>query len=130
MTHGARVASVLAAIIVANVLLPADSSFASQPSMNECFEASDFIRNAALSRDAGMQSEIFLGRMEDDFAAIRAFPTDLRWFAHDTDDEVFLLAEARLVFDRPIRPDAHRAEFLRDCIDRMGASVPFRKFRP
>ena len=94
-------------------------SLASRPTMEECFEGSDFIGNAALSRDAGMGADRFLSRMEDDFVAIRAFPNELRWFVHDADDEAFLLDSAREVFEHPGAPDRHRAVFLRACIDRM-----------
>ncbi len=97
----------------------AGPSAASRPSMNECFEASDFIGNAALSRDSGMSPGAFLGRMEDDFVAIRAFPNDLRWFAHDPDDESFLLSEAREVFKHPEPAEAHRRAFLQACVERM-----------
>ena len=69
----------LAAWVVACGLVLADPSAASRPSMNECFEASDFIGNAALSRDSGMSPEAFLGRMEDDFVAIRQRFTDCDW---------------------------------------------------
>jgi hypothetical protein len=92
---------------------------ASRPSLNECFEASDFISNAALSRDGGMPADDFLGRMEADFMAIRAFPNELRWFAHDPDDELFLLTEAREVFRHPEPADNHRRSFLQACIERM-----------
>jgi len=94
-------------------------SLAGRPTMEECFEGSDFIGNAARSRDAGVAADRFLGRMEDDFVAIRAFPNELRWFVHDADDEAFLLDSAREVFEHPGAPDRHRAAFLRACIDRM-----------
>ena len=73
----------------------ASAAGAGRPSMNECFEGSEFIGNAALSRDAGMPSNAFLDRMEEDFMLIRAFPNELRWFVHDLDDESFLMQEAR-----------------------------------
>jgi hypothetical protein len=66
-----------------------------------------------------MSPEAFLGRMEDDFIAIRAFPNDLRWFAHDPDDESFLLNEAREVFNHPEPAEAHRRAFLQACVERM-----------
>jgi hypothetical protein len=62
-------------------------------SAGECREGGDFIRNAALARDAGAMREFFVGRLEDDLITIRAFPADLRWFAHDSADEAFLRAE-------------------------------------
>ncbi len=112
-------ARLLAAWVVVCGLFLADPAAASRPSMNECFEASDFISNAALSRDGGMSPEAFLGRMEDDFVAIRAFPNDLRWFAHDPDDESFLLNEAREGFKHPGPAEAHRRAFLQACVERM-----------
>jgi hypothetical protein len=94
---------------------------ASRPSMNECFEASEFIGNAALSRDAGMPASAFLDRMEEDFVLIHAFPNELRWFAHDADDESFLLRETREVFDHPLPASDHRRAFLHACVERMAA---------
>jgi hypothetical protein len=99
--------------------IQATSAVAGKPTMEECLEGSDFIRNVALSRDAGMAADVFLERMSDDFFAIRAFPAELRWFVHDAGDEMFLAKEARLVFDRPAEPNEHGANFLHVCVDRM-----------
>lgn len=96
------------------------SALAGRPTMDECLEGSDFIRNAALSRDAGIRADAFMGRMQGDFIAIRAFPAELRWFVHDEDDEQFLSEQVRAVFEQPSDPDDHRLRFLRACIDRMG----------
>ena len=82
-------------------------------------EGSDFIANAALSRDAGMSSEAFIGRMEEDFVAIQGFPSELRWFVHDSDDEAFLLESAREVFAHPGAAKSHRQTFLQACVERM-----------
>ena len=112
----------LATFVAAGAWLVAQACFAGRPTMEECFEGSDFIGNAALSRDAGVGSDAFLGRMEDDFQTIRAFPNDLRWFVHDADDEAFLLRSARDVFEHPEVPEAHRSAFLRSCIERMAAT--------
>jgi hypothetical protein len=111
----------LAAGVAVCVLLCADSAAAGRPSLAECFEGSDFIANAARSRDAGMSGEAFLGRMREDFEAIRSVPSDLRWFVHDVDDEAFLLAEAREVFAHPGAVESHRQMFLQACVDRMAA---------
>ena len=97
----------------------ATAGIAGKPTMEECLEGSDFIRNAALSRDAGVAADTFLDRMSEDFLVIRAYPAELRWFVHDAGDEVFLAKEARLVFEQPSGPDDHGAHFLRDCVDRM-----------
>jgi len=111
----------LALALAACIVLEIDAAAASQPTMDECFEASDFIGNAALSRDAGVSAEAFLQHMQQDFSAIHAFPPELRWFAHDADDEAFLYESARTVFDEPLNPQAQRAAFLRACLDRMSA---------
>ena len=97
----------------------ATPSISGRPTMEECLEGSDFIRNAALSRDAGIAADAFLDRMREDFLVIRAFPAALRWFVHDDGDEVFLTEEAWLVFEQPTDPNDHRAHFLRVCVDRM-----------
>jgi len=102
-------------------LLYAGAGIASRHTRNECFEGSDFIVNAALSRDAGMSSEAFISRMEDDFVTIQAFPSELRWFVHDADDEEFLLEAARDVFAHPYAPEIHRRAFLQACAERMAS---------
>ena len=114
-----RASRYFAAGVVVCALLCTHSSVASQPSMAECFEGSDFIANAALSRDAGMSSEAFIGRMEEDFIAIQSFPSELRWFVHDADDEAFLLESAREVFAYPGAAEGHRQTFLQACVERM-----------
>jgi hypothetical protein len=101
------------------VLLAVAPAFASEHTLDECFEGGDFIANAARARDLGMRSEKFISRMREDFDLIQSFPNDLRWFVHDHDDEMFLLAEAQMVFDEPVTPDAHRFEFLHDCVERL-----------
>ena len=93
-------------------------SHSSQLTVAECFEASDFIANAALARDNGVSRSAFLGRMEDDFELIQAYPPQLRWFAKDHEDEAFLYDSARRVFDSPQAPEQHRAQFLAACFDR------------
>ena len=97
----------------------ATPSISGRPTMEECLEGSDFIRNAALSRDTGIAADAFLDRMKEDFLVIRAFPSALRWFVHDDGDEMFLAEETWLVFEQPSDPNDHRAHFLRVCVDRM-----------
>jgi hypothetical protein len=93
------------------------------PTAIECIEGSEFIANAARARDNGIAREAFLDRLEADFAAIRAFPPALRWFARDSDDERFLYEAAARVFDRPQPPERHHADFLAGCLDRGMAAV-------
>jgi len=94
---------------------------ASEITVGECFEGSDFIANAARARDNGMPRADFLDRMEEDFVLIHAYPPQLRWFVKDEDDERFLREAVREVFDAPDAPDAHRARFLAACFSRSSA---------
>ena len=96
-------------------------AFGSNLSVGECFEGSDFIANAALARENGMSRADFLGRLEEDFELIQAYPPQLRWFAKDRDDESFLYESAREVFDVPEPPERHRARFLAACFNRATA---------
>jgi len=106
-------------IIVTAALAAPMAATASVPTLADCLEASDFIANAALSRDNGMTREAFIDRLNGDFAAIRAFPSELRWFVRDEDDERFLENAAERVFDAPATPSAHRREFLQACFERL-----------
>lgn len=83
--------------------------------VQECFEGSDFIANAARARENGIFRRDFLAHMADDFELIHAYPPELRWFAKDEEDERFLLSAAAEVFDAPDAPEAHRARFLAAC---------------
>jgi hypothetical protein len=91
------------------------------PTLAECLEGSDFIANAARARDNGIARTTFLARIEEDFIVIRAFPPALRWFVKDDDDERFLRGAAARVFDQPLAPDHHHADFLAACLERAVA---------
>lgn len=84
----------------------------------ECREGGDFIRHAALARDAGATRDFFVGRLEHDLITIRAFPAELRWFARDAADEAFLRTEVHAVFDAPATSERHRDAFLERCARR------------
>ena len=94
---------------------------ASEHTIAECFEGSQFIGNAASARDNGMSRSAFLERLEADLMQIRAYPRALRWFARDADDERLLTASVIEVFDFPRPPDAHRVRFLELCMARIAA---------
>lgn len=89
------------------------------PSLQECFEGSDFIANAALSRDGGLPANEFLARLEGDFRLVRTFPNDLRWFVHNEADERLLFRAAQRVYQEPATPEVHRRLFLEACLDRI-----------
>ena len=103
------------AAVMSGLALPAQ---AHELTVNECLEGSDFIKNAALSRDYGMTREAFLGRMESDLVLIQAFPPELRWFVQDQDDETLLVGFAQSVFDSPQAPESHQSDFLAACEQR------------
>ena len=105
----------IVAAVMGSLGLPAQ---AHELTMNECLEGSDFIKNAALSRDYGMTRDDFLGRMESDLELIQAFPPELRWFVQDQDDETLLVGFAQSVFDSPQAPESHQSAFLAACEQR------------
>ena len=116
---GSQVARLLAGLLIATIAGTVCPALASVPSSTECTEGAEFIGNAAQARENGMSRDAFLDRMTADFEMIRAFPNELRWFAHDEADEAFLLGAARDVFDRPEPPELHRMAFFRACMGRL-----------
>jgi hypothetical protein len=119
-THALVLRTAAAALAALAVTLPMGAS-AGHSTIVECIEGSDFIANAAASRDNGMSRKDYLARLESDFVTIRAFPVALRWFVKDNDDERFLRAAAVDVFDRPLAPDRHRDRFFAACVSRAAA---------
>jgi len=108
----------LAMGVVASVALAVQAGV---PTVQDCLEGSDFIANAARTRDNGMHRQAFLARLEEDFVVVRSFPSALRWFVKDDDDERFLLDAAARVYDRPQAPAQHHADFLAICLERVAA---------
>jgi hypothetical protein len=100
----------------------ADSS-AHKLALDECKEGSEFIKNAALSRENGMAKQQFVDILHQDVEAIHAFPPRLRWFMQDEEDEYFLLRAADDVFDKPQKPELHRRAFLESCLARSNELV-------
>ena len=116
-----RFAAVALAAVAGMAALAPAASLAATSTLAECIEGSDFIANAAASRDNGLPRDAFLDRLEGDFAAIRAFPVPLRWFVKDADDEGFLRSAVVDVYDRPQPPDRHRDAFFVACVSRATA---------
>jgi hypothetical protein len=110
------------------LLIPLRGS-AHQFSVNECKEASDFIKNAAYARDNGITQSTFLSRIHDDIEIIRAFPPQLRWFIHDDDDAKVLLTAASDVFQRPKAARAHQVDFFKSCVENAKATDSSRKIK-
>lgn len=113
----------VAALLAAALAASAGAAAAHRPSVQECREAGEFIRNAALSRDAGMTREAFLDRLHGDLVAVRGHPPAMRWFVQNEDDEAFLVAAVERVFDSPQKSSEHESEMLRGCLARLGAGM-------
>lgn len=91
-------------------------------SKEECSEGSDFIKNAALSRENGMDGMTFMAKTIADLETIRSFPAELRWFAQDRQDEDYLLKAIAEVFEKPQDPQAHQRQFFGQCLVRTTSS--------
>ncbi len=87
-----------------------------QLSVAECKEGSDYIRNAAISRDQGVTEAKFMQVFETDMRMIQAVPRELRWFVQDDEDEAFLRSQLNLVFRHPQPPQKHAQEFAQACV--------------
>lgn len=118
MQKNLRVPPRLAALAVLALL----SGFcqARPPSENECVEAGDFIRNAALARDNGMAEADFISRIRDDIEIIQAFPPHMRWFVQDEEDAEFLISAATDVFRKPRKAAEHQSDFVKACLVKTG----------
>ena len=87
----------------------ATAAEAAVSTLTDCMEGSDFVANAARSRDNGMTRASFLDRLDADLVAIRAFPSELRWFARSP-RTTSPVAKAARVYDRPRAPERHPAD--------------------
>jgi hypothetical protein len=115
-----RIRSAVAMAILATAgALVTPAAQAHALSLDECSEGSDFIRNAALSRDEGMPERQFVAQFQADVQALQRLPAELRWFVQDKDDEVFLLAAVRDVFRKPKPAAVHQAQFAVACVRLM-----------
>jgi hypothetical protein len=105
------------ALIAGVIALTAPALSSAHPlSLEECAQGGEFIRHAAMSRDAGITKQFFMSRFAEDVALIQAFPPELRWFVQDEHDERLLGTAAERVFDQPMKPERHEAAFVSDCI--------------
>ena len=105
----------VAAVFVTNV--SAEETAVRPHPFEECREAGEFIRNAALSRDNGISRDFFMSKLANDLVAIKAFPTQLRWFVYNEHDEQLLTDAAARVFDAPQSPRRHEIEFVDECMN-------------
>jgi hypothetical protein len=126
-----RTALIITGIVatIGSNALAEDAAVRSHP-IEECLEAGEFIRNAALSRDNGISREHFMSRLFEDFMAIRAFPPQLRWFVRNELDEELLAGAAERVFDAPQPPLRHEIEFVDECMQSPGWRLESVDFGP
>ena len=106
-------------VLAATVMLAAGAAQAHPLSLEECAEGGDFIKNAALARDEGMQERQFVAQFQADVQALQRLPAELRWFVQDKDDEAFLLAAVQDVFQKPKPAAVHHAQFAVACARRV-----------
>ena len=114
------------AVLAGAAVLAANAAEAHALSLEECAEGSDFIKNAALARDEGMQERQFVAQFQADVQALQRLPAELRWFVQDKDDEVFLLSAVQEVFRKPKPATVHQAQF---APGKNVSPAPRRRFR-
>lgn len=95
-----------------------------QLSARDCREGADFIRNAALSRDAGMRAEAFLARLEEDLVVVMAMRPAVRWFVYSEREADLLRVAVASVFGRPSDPQRHASTFLAGCETLRASNAP------
>ena len=103
------------AATIGNTAYAEDVDMKTHP-FEECLEAGEFIRNAALSRDSGITRDHFMSRLANDLVAIKAYPVHLRWFVYNEHDEIMITNAAARVFDAPQPPRRHEIEFIDECM--------------
>lgn len=113
------VSAVAAALIAVGVVLTPLAANAHELTLAECSEGSDFIRNAALSRDEGLKERAFIAQFQADVQSLQRLPAELRWFVQDKEDEDFLLQAVQDVFRRPKPAAVHQAQFAVACVRRI-----------
>ncbi len=94
------------------------------PTSRECHEASDFIRNAASSRDNGYSKKFLLGRFDDDMMVLSGMDPQKRWFVRSKGATQFLRQALHDVFVVKRKPGDQAGIFLRSCMAHVLALSP------
>jgi hypothetical protein len=81
----------------------------------DCREGSDFIRNAALSRDNGVVRSEFTDRLDGDIATVMQMPVHSRWFVYGDAEATLLRSAVAVVFNDPRPADTHHSRFMLAC---------------
>lgn len=103
-------------ILLAACFFSPHLAYAHALTKQECSEGSDFIRNAALSRDSGISENSFMEIFDNDLELLKSIPTSLRWFVQDDDDAEFLRAALHEFFRKPREPEMHAQAFGEVCL--------------
>ena len=94
------------------------------PTERECREGSDFIRNAALSRDNGYSREFLVRRFDGDVLVLRGMDPQKRWFVRSSGAIQFLRQALIDVFVVKRKPGDQAGLFLRSCMAHVLALSP------
>lgn len=86
------------------------------PTEQECHEGSDFIKNAALSRDNGYSGERLVQQFDDDIMVLSGMDPQKRWFVRSPGATQFLRQALADVFAVRRKPKDGAAVFLRSCM--------------
>ncbi len=89
------------------------------PTLRECEEGSDFIRNAARSRDNGYSENKIVGRFDEDVVVLSGMAPEKRWFIRSPGATVFLRKALVAVFQMPKRPGDQASTFLAACKEQV-----------
>lgn len=86
------------------------------PTIQECQEGSDFIKNAALSRDNGYTQKKIVGRFDEDVMVLSGMDPEKRWFVRSPEAIKFLRQALTDVFTQKGKARDQAAAFLKSCL--------------
>lgn len=89
---------------------------------NACHQATRFVREAAVARDAGMNPGMFLATLERDLRILLSRPPAQRWLVHSEMTAGLIRFAAVAVFNRPQPAASHAQSFQRACVAYQRAS--------
>lgn len=89
------------------------------PTFAECQEGSDFIKNAALSRDNGYTQKKIVGRFDEDVMVLSGVDPQKRWFIRSPGAILFLRQALLAVFQTPRSPLEQSRAFLAACKEQV-----------
>ncbi len=94
------------------------------PTERECHEASDFIKNAVLSRANGYSKVFLLGRFDDDMTVLSGMHPEKRWFVRSQGAMQFLRQALIDAIAAKRKPRDQADIFLRSCMAHVSPLTP------